>query len=155
MTAPFNPLAGNFSTTGWLADVDDYNLKIVKVEYKMIGNESPKPVLQFTLAVADGPYVNKRPQQLTVWEPETDFSTAGRIIMAAKGFNPGKQDGEFAQQYSSADFTLDSTNPEALTMGNDYKELEGAVFTATLGQNVSKKDGKTYQTYKNIRPIGN
>lgn len=154
MTTPFNPLAGNFSTMGWLADTDDYNLKIVKVEYRMVGNENPKPVLSFTVAIADGPYVNKRPQQISVWEPEKDFSQAGRIIMAAKGFVPGRQDAEFAAQHATSDFTLDSSDSSDLKLGDSYKELEGAVFTCTLGQNVSNKDGKTYQTYKNYRPLG-
>lgn len=154
MTVPFNPLAGNFSTTGWLADIGDYNLRITKINYRMVGNENPKPVLSFSIAVADGPYQNKRPQDISVWEPEVDFSTAGRIIMAARGYIPGKQDQEFAANHATEDYTLDSTDPNELKLGSAYAELEGAVFTSTLGHNVSKKDGKTYQTYKNIRPLG-
>lgn len=154
MSGPFNPLAGDFRTTGWLADSDDYNLKIVKVEYKMVGNDNPKPVLTFTVAIADGPFENKRPSAIQVWEPETDYSQAGRIVMAAKGFIPGKQDMEFAEQNRDLDLTLDSSDPSNLRIGAGYEELVSAVFTATLGQVTGKKDGKVYQTYKNIRPLG-
>jgi len=153
MTTPFNPLAGNFSTMGWLADIGDYNLKITKVSYRRVGNENPKPVLSFSVVVADGPYVNKKPADIQVWEPENDFSTAGRVIMAALGYIPGKQDQEFAEANSTKDFTLDSTGEE-LKVGAAYEELVGAVFTATLNQTVSKKDGKTYQQYKAYRPLG-
>ena len=153
MTTPFNPLAGNFSTTGWLAETDDYNLKITKVTYRLVGNDNPKPVLSISVAIADGPFVNKRPADISVWEPEVDFSQAGRIIMAALGYIPGKDDMRFAEENRTKDFTLDSTGEE-LKVGADYSALVGAIFTATLGQNVSKKDGKTYQTYKNYRPLG-
>lgn len=152
MTGPFNPLAGNFSTMGWLADIGDYNLKIVKVNYRRVGNENPKPVLSFTVAVADGPYANKRPAPIDVWEPESDFQQAGRVILAALGYTPGKDDGRFVQERGSMDFTLDSSGDE-FVLGSGYTELEGCVFTATLGQKVSAKDGKTYQQYRNIRPL--
>lgn len=150
MSGPFNPLAGNFSTTGWVAPTDDYTLKIVKVTYKKLGNDNPKPVLSFSFSIVDGPFANKRPPEYSVWEPESDFSQAGRIIMAAKGFIPGKQDQEFAESNSTADFTLDSSGSD-MVMGSDYESLEGSVIRATLGQR--EKDGKTYQTYKNIRPL--
>ena len=154
MSGPFNPLAGDFRTTGWIAETGDYNLKIVKVEYKMIGNDPPKPVLTFTVAVADGPFENKRPSAIQVWEPESDYSQAGRVIMAAKGYIPGKQDQEFAADNPNLDLTLDSTDPDNLKLGAGYEELVSSVFTCTLGQITGKKDGKTYQTFKNIRPLG-
>jgi hypothetical protein len=154
MSGPFNPLAGDFRTTGWLAPDDDYNLKIVKVEYKKIGNDDPKPVLVFSLAIADGPFDGKRPPALQVWEPENDYSQAGRVVMAARGYIPGKEDGRFAEENSDFDLTLDATDIDNLKLGAGYSELVGAVFTAYVAQVPSKKDDKVYQQYKNIRPLG-
>jgi hypothetical protein len=150
MSTPFNPLAGDFTTTGWVAPIDDYELKIVKVNYRMVGNDNPKPVLSFDLAINAGPFLNKRPPAFQVWEPETDFSSAGRVIMAALGYTPGKEDARFASENADMDLTLDSTQSPPV-LGDGYARLEGCVFRASLGQNA--KPERTYQTFKNIRPL--
>lgn len=149
----FNPLAGNFSTTQTIYPEGDYDLKIVGVEYKMIGNDDPKPVLTFKIAFASGDLVNKRPSPIQVWEPEADFAQAGRIIVSALGYKPGKDDTRFVAENPELDITLDSSDPKDMKLGAGFKQLEGTVFKASLGLTTSKKNGQTYQSYKNIRPL--
>ena len=150
MSSPFNPLAGNFSSVGWLAPDDDYNLKVVKVSFAKVG-EAQKGVLSFDVAIADGPFENKRPQRIQVWEPESDFSQAARIIVSALGYIPGRDDARFTQENPDIDLTIDSVND---SLGSGYEQLVGSVFTATLSQKASQKYGQVYQQYRNIRPLG-
>jgi len=150
----FNPLAGNFSSVAWIAPEAEYELKILEWTYTMVGNETPKPVLTCKIAIASGEFANKRPQAIQIWEPETDFAQAARIIVAALGYHPGKDDARFVEERGGdLDLSLDSSDSQNMVMGSGYAETVGSVFKADLGKTTSKKNGQTYQSYKMIRPL--
>lgn len=154
MTTVFNPLASNFSTVGFVADADDYTLEITDIKANRIGTEDPKRlVLEFRVRIRGGRFDGKFPPSYQVWDPQLDFSGAGKIILAAMGYIPGKQDQEFVESHADLDISLGyDEESDTWSLGSGYETLKGAVFTATLTTR-QDKSGVPRQNYKLLRPV--
>jgi len=152
MTAPFNPLAGNFSSVQWMAPAGDYNLKVMKFTFGTVGDDNTE-VLNIDLAIEGGEFNGKRPPRITIWEPRSDFSKAARVIVSAMGYRPGKDDARFMAENSDMDLSIDPSANKGSELGAGYERVVGFVFTSTVVQTPSKKDGTMYQNYNNIRPM--